>query len=144
MSAFLVCAEHIASLVSFAGRQSVEIPPSVKLFDNGWTTFARGNLWMLGERLYDANVAAVGARYPGDDDMVWYQWPRDLPRAIPLSPVEALKGCACFEYQASEWPDYEGSDARRIIDVIRREAIDALPGYDAAAWEIRADRKVAA
>ena len=141
MSAFLVCPEHIHALVHFAHR-SRDVP-SVMLFDNGWTTFARGNLWMLGQRLYDANVEAIGARYPGDVDMVWYQWPDDLPELVFITPIQALKGCDCFEYQASEWPHYPDSDAERIINVIRKVAIYQLPGYDDARWEIRG-RKVAA
>ena len=147
MSAFLVSEVHIDSLVRFGVnvRGSVYIP--VELYKIEGRTIRPDprldfddNRWLFGRILYEGNVAGVRARYGDDPDMIWYQWPsstRYLTGFENISPVQVLKGCDCYEYQASEWPEYEGSAPQRIINALRSYATEKLPGYFAADWEIR-------
>jgi hypothetical protein len=54
-----------------------------------------------------------------------------------LTAVELLKAIDCYEYQASEYSKYEGSGTQSIVSSLRKSAIAALPGYDAAdTWGI--------
>jgi hypothetical protein len=48
--------------------------------------------------------------------------------------IQGLKLCECIDYQNCEFEGYYESDAARIIDMIRRKLISALPGYDDAKW----------
>jgi hypothetical protein len=52
------------------------------------------------------------------------------------TPVEILKLCAGFSYQACETPDWEQSIAYSLIRRIEKAAIDKLPGYDDAPWDM--------
>lgn len=56
----------------------------------------------------------------------------DGPR--PRDPVQVLKACACYEYQSSESPDWDGGEAEGFIASLRRDAIRALPGFEDAVW----------
>ena len=55
---------------------------------------------------------------------------------VVIRALQALKACDCYDYQAGETPDYNSTPAHDIISQIRQFAIMALPGYEAAAWEI--------
>jgi hypothetical protein len=54
-----------------------------------------------------------------------------------LTPVQILKLCDCYEYQACETGEaYYQSFAHAIIQAIRGKAWRRLPGYDEAEWTI--------
>jgi len=53
-----------------------------------------------------------------------------------LEPVAVLKAIACYEYQSCEHPDWEGSESKAFCEALRHAAINALPGYDEADWDI--------
>ena len=52
------------------------------------------------------------------------------------SPVQILKACQCYDYQACETEGYEQTDAQRITRAIAAHAINNLDGYDKAEWSI--------
>jgi len=92
----------------------------------------------LGRLLWEANAESIRARYPHDADMVgpggacpWYE---HRPAHWPYEPVQTLKSCDCFEYQACEAETWEASEAKAVIQALRRAAGRALPGYEAADW----------
>jgi hypothetical protein len=65
--------------------------------------------------------------------------PRDLRTSLHVpqaAPVQVVKACNCYDYQSNEHPEWEGSFAQALSEMIRGEAIAALPGYDSAAWGI--------
>lgn len=133
MSAFLCSEKHINVLVSYGAHHdaSVYIPgPSGRWF---WQS-VKLDPTLIANILTTANVEALHVRY-GDDHVgsaVKYK-----PEATShMSPVSIIKLCDCFNYQASEVKDYEGTPAAKIIDSIRNTAIDHLPGYNDAAWSI--------
>lgn len=51
-------------------------------------------------------------------------------------PVEILKAISCLEYQSCEHPGWDESEAKAFCDALREQMINALPGYDDAAWGI--------
>lgn len=129
MSAFLCGQEHINALVNWANRRSpyggmslvqrLEVTPQE-----------------LGELLYNENVRSLQARYGNDHDSYKYKF----RQAYNVTPVQILKACSCYDYQACESEDYETTNAAKVIDQIRQSAIAALPGYDDAQWEITKSR----
>lgn len=108
----------------------------------------------VGEMLLTQNERSYDHRYDGQDRQIrlgyhyegrgvyaqmlgrypdGWRWSR-----VMVAPVGVLKAISCYEYQACEDPGWERSEARAFCDALRRRAIHALPGYDAAAWDVRA------
>ena len=58
----------------------------------------------------------------------------EVLRTDLIPAVNILHSLACFEYQACESDDWDTTDAYKICDQVRREAIKRLPGYDDAPW----------
>ncbi len=134
MSAFIVDADHIDALVTYAVRHQVS-------FWNGAERIqiTRFNAEEIGRQLLDANVASVSHRYRGDigddgDPAAEYKF-REFRQE--LSAVQILVGCECLDYQSCERDDWELSIAWRILQAIRNQAVRAFPGREGAQWEIR-------
>jgi hypothetical protein len=53
-----------------------------------------------------------------------------------LTPIEAIKACDCLSYQSCEHPEWEASDAYKLLAQIKDAAIYQLPGYSDAPWGI--------
>lgn len=91
--------------------------------------------------LWEENARSVNARYEPTlaAELVGNVVPlprRWLPSYARLTPVEVLKACACYDYQACETDDYRDTVAFALVELIRGHAISLLPGYDDAAWEV--------
>jgi hypothetical protein len=93
------------------------------------------------EVLLKENQRSLGARY-GADKAGIADWHGDV---VPLyrytaqpmkirKPVEIIKLCNCYDYQACETDDYYESVAAKWIDGLRHHAISNLPGYEEAPW----------
>ena len=172
MSAFVVPQDHIAALVNAAERHARHYRGNFRWVHNGthyeltpwgndeeWTDYQTWGdttiethrhtmtLQTLGQRLWDACLASVWARYPDTEALA------DLPGYIPdlendgatyrhrsvhVSPVATLKAIACYEYQSCEIETWEKSNAKAFCDALRDAMIYDLPGYDEAPWEILA------
>ena len=133
MSAFLVNDKHIDALLTYAMRARYQSPANYRHNGNQVTFF--DNLDTIGQVLVNQNFASVNHRYSMEDTPDEYTHTH-YPR--PLSPVQVIKACDCYNYQACDTgQDYWTSEAHEIIDTIRERAIDELPGMDDAAWEIR-------
>lgn len=128
MSAYMVDREHIRYLVN-AAMSSTSID---------WERAAQ-----LGEILWAENRASIEFRYPDcvnnpdnlpgpiDEDFVYAS---HEPTRVPMEPVQILKACDCYEYQACEHPGWASSEAKAFIDALRKRTWQALPGYDEAEW----------
>lgn len=114
MSAFMCTDKHISSMVN-------------QLDEDEATRKA------LGEILHRANVVSLIARY-GDKEDSFDAFKFDPTSKV--SPVQAIKNCHCFDYQACEDAGYETSEAKKIVDRVVAAACRKLPGYEAAAWGI--------
>jgi len=129
MSAFILPASHINALVAYATGKGGFLTQ----FDEQTAA---------GAMLMRENIASVAYRYQDSADLPGpistpdpeaYTFSRP---ARALSAVEAIKAANCYEYQSCEHPGWETSQAKRWIDKLRNVAINNLPGYADAAWEI--------
>lgn len=131
MSASIVDNEHINAIVNFANRTlGPDGYPSDYLFQEPET---------LGQMLLNENARSVNHRYNEEDtppEFIWDRFQR------PFTPVQILKAVACLRYQSCETPDWEETPACKILDNIMHGAINHLPGYEDAEWEISAPAPV--
>ena len=114
MSVFLVGDKHISALL------------------NNFVNTFHENETQLGQILTDENVKVYNEAYEDDVGVM----PFKLRDTEPLHPVEILKACECYEYQACESSGYRTSKANMIINVIRDQVIKRLAGYVDAKWRI--------
>ena len=131
MSAFIVDPEHVAALVRFyAGTRASQLEHDPERHDVSWEE-------TCANRLYAENVRSVNHRYEDstpDEPIVFTS--RQISTARRLTPVEAIKACHCLEYQSCEHPEWKESRACALLHRILRVAINELPGYEEAPWEI--------
>lgn len=87
--------------------------------------------------LWGANLAALRDRY-GEKIEEQPSAPTvtvsDLMRLHAHAPVVVLKQLSCYEYQASDWREWEGSEAQLLCARAQSSAQYRLPGYDKAPW----------
>ena len=122
MSAFIVHKAHIDALVTFANAHNL-------LSYQNLTPDAAGDI------LACQNYRSVNYRYRESHPTPVYRFRfHSLPPATEL--VTILKACACYDYQACETPDYERTEAARLVARIRNKAIELLPGWGDAPWGI--------
>ena len=146
MSCFVVPDFHISALVAWAVRHGVDLDASPDA---------------VAHMLASANRRAYSDRYAGryDSELVPFGG-LDRSAGADLDPVAIVKACDCLDYQASDWSRWTDSDAFGYMVAIRRAAVAAaqlaayqaaapgaykytadpsgraLPGYEAAAWEL--------
>ena len=140
MSAFLVSDSHLNALITWAALTQLNPgnPSSCagySINESAWTSFL-GNEQHCAAILYTANVESVNERYEKDDSTgVIFRF-RQYKKWKSLTPVEVLKLCDCFDYQACEVKNYRATVAAQMVDGIREHAIHLLPGYSAAPWAL--------
>lgn len=150
MSAFICGPDHFKVLAIFAASRahgSLRVDPRYlkgceKL--EGYDELKLASAYA--DVLYAENVRSVLRRYP-DDTEESAPGPINKPThirvtgrdvcaaAFRLPAVSILKMCDCLEYQSCETDDWEQTPAYRLLNAIRKAAIHALPGYDAAPWD---------
>ncbi len=130
MSAFLCNDRHINAMVRYGITQSPD--PLAYRFGGNWH-------WQncvvpdSAQVLVEQNYRSLGVRY-GDGEKAHRI---NFSPFDPIhSPVEIIKACDCYNYQACETEDYQDTRAPAIVHAIRELAIKNLPGYDAAQWMI--------
>ena len=111
MSAFMCSDEHISSMVNFLPEKE-----------------RKG----AGQALFSANEDSLVARYGDRITKGKFKYKKD----IRVSPVQGLKNCDCFDYQACEVDNYRASCASALVSRIRSLIIADLPGYEEATWGI--------
>lgn len=140
MSAFQCSPEHVDAMVRAANVHGREYGSPFSYYHDGERhILATGASFQeAGRLLYAENRRSLQARYPDSPEMS-DELPEDFhfggPFAETPSPVETLKLCDCYDYQACETGDYDESEAHSFVEALRGCAIRALPGYDAAPWE---------
>lgn len=98
----------------------------------------------VGQMLWDANLESIHARYPdtienpsatpGPINETYIYRHKSLLHLHNFDPVQVLKSCTCFEYQACEAETWGNSPAKKFIDALFQRAVMALPGYEEAIW----------
>ena len=86
----------------------------------------------LGKKLIDENYKSVNYRYGENAEPHEFTYKPVKQRTA----VEILKACACYSYQTCEHPEWKESEAYVIVQVLKARAINKLPGYAEADWEI--------
>ena len=130
MSAFIVSDAHIAALVSFAVHHRITVR---QLQGDGYCKSGDIGPDNLGQALVDANYRSVNYRYEEEEAPPVYTHRHTLRS---YTAVQILKACGCYDYQACEAPEYSTSWAQDFVDRIRHRAIQTLPGYEGAPWDI--------
>jgi len=156
MSAFVVAGVHIDAMLTAALRLAP--PHGVRplrwfwpaidaVSDSGsWTSdellrqaperrreLSDVNAGRVGAMLLAENRRSVDHRY---DEQEWEE--PYLFTELPgrPDPVVVLKAIACYRYQSCEHPGWPSSEAAAFCDALQARAIDCLPGYATAPWEI--------
>lgn len=130
MSCFTVTDNHLSAIIGWACRANLNA---------GWVENPGRHAYRPGmeqeavDILHAANVRSVNARYRLANIPAGAVFQVNAPKLLP---VEVIKACDCVEYQCTEWDEFEGSDAQKLLRDIQCAAIRALPGYEAAAWDI--------
>jgi hypothetical protein len=136
MSAYMCDRHHIAYLV-----RAAEDYRSLDLRRDGeWIKLTPNE---AGQMLWDENIRSVSSRYPDCD-------PHDLPGEINAAPylfkisphdcwphphaAQVLKAIQCYQYQSSEHPEWEASEAAQFVATLREAAIRHLPKYNDLEW----------
>lgn len=137
MSAFIVSDNHLNYLMNFANttRNLDTIYTRNGETRTEYRTNSVDDLETMGNILVSANYASVNARYNETEGPHVFEFtPRT--RLMTFDPVQVIKACDCFDYQASEVDSYDKTVAAQIIEQIRKHAIRTLPGYENAKWDI--------
>ncbi len=129
MSAFIVNEYHISQLIRYGSHRDVSMCVN-GVFDRRMS----GKEQELMAILVKANFESVNHRYEENTPAMPGAYAPDFERV--LSPVQVIKACNCYDYQSCEIDNYETTDAAKNIEAIRSRAINALPGYEEAEWEI--------
>lgn len=130
MSAYIVPDYHINALVSWAaGRHGSN---AVSYYWNGKRREVRNDEKRIASVLYAENVRSANARYKEAGAAHGFTFKR-VPNM--LNPIDVIKACHGYGYQACEAEGHEQSEAFAVIAAIAQSAIRALPGYDDSnAW----------
>ena len=127
MSAFLCSDRHINTLVNYANRNRLTV------YHDG-RTHSCTDLDGLAKKLQAENIRSLNSRY-GDEELD-PTISHELWGSYTMEPVQILKACDCFDYQACESDDYNDTFSAALIQRIRNNAITKLPGYDEAIWGV--------
>lgn len=151
MSAYVVDREHIRYPINAAMRLTRHGSSFQWLWDfgcvGGYKTSTlprqdRERAAEVGQMLWDACIRGVANRYPDDtvpqlpgpvNESYVYDW-HYFDGDTRLDPVQTLKACKCFVYQACESPDFADSEAAAFIETLVTKAIHRLHGYEEAEW----------
>ena len=128
MSAFVVSSAHISGMLCAAAW--VAMGDRFSYFYNGkWITPSSPP--MLGQLLLDENYRSVNYRYESDESGKFRYNP-----IVICTPVEVVKLCDSYQYQACETDDWMDTEAWAVYHALRERAINRLPGYEQAPWTI--------
>lgn len=162
MSAFIVSRGEIRYLIEagLAFGQDSPMQWSKGHQSEQMAQLAHKNATEVGQLLWEENIRSVLYRYsdctrdnlpgPNGEDFEYehiFVTPPPLRLALSsfasvhakfrgsyIDPVQVLKACDCFEYQACEGSAWLDSEARQFLDALRHRAIRRLSGYQEAEW----------
>lgn len=134
MSAFILNEYHLSILGRAASAASTHSGRQIRTGYDAITSE------MHAQTLYAENVRSVQYRYSESGAAPVMTFDSRAFRGI-LDPVQVIKAAHCYEYQACETPDYERSEAAKLIARIIAVYSRILPGYEAAQWEMMPDAR---
>lgn len=86
----------------------------------------------VGIMLMAQNRRSVDYRYDETEIEDFYTHAPSSTRTV----VELIRAIDCYEYQSSETPDWEDTEAFHFCEALRRALIRELPGWGDAPWGI--------
>lgn len=130
MSAFVCSDRHINALAR-AARES-----KTAIYTNGkwWEIKSLEDQETIGKILTAENWKSVNARYNKKNNPMGFNI---IPDQRIYKPVEILKACNCYVYQACETDTWKNTLACKIITGIKESMIKKIEGYETADWEIQ-------
>ena len=132
MPAYVVPEYHLNALVSWAANQHGM--GAVSYYWSGSRRQVRGDEKRIASVLFAENVRSVNSRYKESEPAHGFKF-KPVPNV--LNPIDVIKACHGYAYQACEATRWEESEAFAIIAGIEQSAIRALPGYaESNAWSI--------
>lgn len=90
----------------------------------------------VGRMLLLENYKSVYHRYDSGPKVELEEPYSYHPTRFKKDPVQVLKAISCLEYQSCEHPDWKNSEAKAFCEALKDRAIENLPGYDGAKWEL--------
>ena len=140
MSGYLVEKEHIIYLLLAANSSSIHRcqGETMRWYHRGKSEeLTDKNIVAVAKMLCTENLKSLKARYK-DAELFGgaYEFTDQdfLARSVTIDPIQVIKACHCFAYQACEHKEWKTSEAKAFIDTLEYFAIQALPGYDKAIW----------
>ena len=126
MSSMQLSTEHLSTIVY--GLQRHQVISDMMLI---------AELTDIVRELATHNLKEVSDRYhdPITEQLHFYEYNRPT-NAKAISPIEFYKLAQCYQYNSSESPQWEGSQAQKWTDELMIATIQALPEYQSAAWII--------
>ena len=118
MSAFVCSDKHLSAIVRWASINNLAVA---------------GLEQEAVELLHAENVKSVNYHYQKDEPAEGGVY---LIQDPVLSAVEVIKACDCLDYQSCEHSTWRESEACKLLERIKGNAISRLPGYDEAKWGI--------
>jgi len=129
MSAFVVSDKHINTLLTWANHciRSIEWEGKNWYFDDS------DDLQKLAEIMLTENYRSVNYRYSEQETphQIEFHFEPDA------TPMQIIKACNCYDYQCCETDNWKETFAYKINEWIKESAIQRLPEYEQAQWEIR-------
>lgn len=95
------------------------------------------HLDQVGQILVEANYQSINYRYDEQTPAADYRYQATHLFTLPV----ILTLLDCYDYQSCEPFDYVDSDAQRIIQTIRKAALDILPGMSQAPWGLMEEHR---
>ena len=132
MSAFTVGNRHINVMLK-AASLSRHPGDGARYYWNDESRYFNGSLHTIGQKLVDENFRSVNYRYTKQVEAEQF---KSMALRAEYTPVQIIKACDCYNCQACETPDWQETEAYAIMTALRERAIDMLPGYDEADWNI--------
>ena len=132
MSAFIVGNKHINAMLKAASLNRYP-GDGAHYYWNGESYYFNGNSHIIGQKLVDENYRSVNYRYTEQEEPEQF---KSMVLHAEYTPVQIIKACDCYNYQSCETPDWRETEAYAIMTALRERAIDMLPGYDEADWNI--------
>lgn len=142
MSAYIVSDYHINVLVNWAASRHGG--NAVSYYWERSHRDVRHDTARIASVLHAENVRSVNARYKDCQPAHGFKYRPLALGYLNLQPVQIIKACHCYAYQACEAEGWEQSEAKAIIDAIEAAAVRSLDGYEDADWSLDEPRKAAA
>lgn len=135
MSAYIVDDFHINGLVTWAAMHNGN--DRVSYYWEGRWRYIQDDEQRVASVLYAQNVRSVNHRYSESAPAHGFKFEDVLGSIMHHTPIEIVKACHCYGYQACETDDWPQTEAYAAVKAIEDAAIRMIAGYDDATWGLR-------